>query len=59
MYAHHVLPPLHKLLVDDLTCVVLPGLDMDRLFHDRIRPAAQGLPSSVLEAHNYEWVVAA
>ena len=33
-------PPLHELLIDNLTCIILARLDMDGLFHDGIRAAA-------------------
>jgi hypothetical protein len=45
---HHVLATLHELLVDDLAGKVLAGLDVDRLLHDRVRPAPERLARAVL-----------
>jgi hypothetical protein len=41
-------PPLHKLLVDNLARIILASLDMNRLFHDGIRPTAESLASAIL-----------
>ena len=41
-------PSLHKLLVDNLAGIILARLNMNGLFHDRIRPAAEGLACAVL-----------
>lgn len=46
--AHHMLAALHEALVDDLAGVVLAALDVDRLLHDRVRPAAERLSGAVL-----------
>ena len=45
---HHVLPPLHELLVDDLASIVLPGLDVYGLLDDGIRPTPECLAGAVL-----------
>jgi hypothetical protein len=41
-------PPLHELLIDNLTRIVFARLDMDRFFHDRIRPTAKRFASTIL-----------
>lgn len=46
---YHVLPPLHKLLVDYFAGIVLSSLDMYRFLDDSIRPTAQSLPRSILD----------
>jgi hypothetical protein len=46
--ANHMFPSLHKLLVDNLAGIILARLNMNGLFHDRIRPAAESLARAVL-----------
>lgn len=48
MKTHHILTPLHELLVNDLTCIVLAGLDVDRLLHDGIRSTTECLACPIL-----------
>ena len=47
---HHVFTALHELLVDDLTGIVLAGLDVYGLLHDGVRPAAEGLARPILSS---------
>ena len=49
---HHVLAPLHELLVDDLARIVLARLDVHGLLHDGVRAAAEGLARAILPAAN-------
>jgi hypothetical protein len=52
---HHIFASLHELLVDDLAGIVLASLDVDRLFDDGVRSAAQSLACAVLTiARRYE-----
>ena len=48
---HHVFPPLHELLVDDLASIVLAGLDVYGLLHDSVRSAAECLACPILGTH--------
>lgn len=48
---YHMLPSLHELLIDNLARIVFPRLDMDRFFHDCIRPTAKRFASTVLHPH--------
>jgi hypothetical protein len=45
-------PPLHELLIDNLTRIVFARLDMDRFFHDRIRPTAKRFASTILHTQS-------
>lgn len=45
---HHMLPPLHELLVDDFAGIVLARLDVNRLLHDGIRPTTERLACAIL-----------
>jgi hypothetical protein len=50
LVADHVFPALHELLVDDLARIVLVRLDVDGLFDDRVRAAAERLAGAILYA---------
>jgi hypothetical protein len=45
---HHMLPPLHELLVDDFTSIIFATLDVNSLLDDRIRSATECLARTVL-----------
>ena len=50
IFAHHVFPPLHEFLVDDLASIVLSSLDMHGLLDDGVCSTAQSLASAILIA---------
>ena len=40
---HHMLPPRHEPLINDLRRIVPSGVDMDAFFHNTVRASAQCL----------------